>query len=71
MKDFPITLSIHAGGILISDEPIYQFTATEFPPKGFSTSQIDMHMAEKVGLYKLDLLSQRGLGHIRENYRTG
>jgi DNA polymerase III alpha subunit len=66
LKDFPNHLSIHAGGMLISDKPIYQYTATEFPPKGFCTSQIDMHIAEKVGLYKLDILSQRGLGHIRE-----
>lgn len=66
IKDFPNHLSIHAGGMLISEQPIYQYTAIEMPPKGFSTSQIDMHMAEKVGLYKLDILSQRGLGHIRE-----
>ncbi len=66
IKDFPNHLSIHAGGILISDDPIYQYTATEFPPKGFYTSQIDMFVAEKIGLYKLDILSQRGLGHIRE-----
>jgi DNA-directed DNA polymerase III PolC len=66
IKDFPNHLSIHAGGMLISEQPIYQYTAVELPPKGFSTSQIDMHMAEKIGLYKIDILSQRGLGHIRE-----
>ena len=66
LKDFPNHLSIHAGGMLISEEPIYQYSAVEMPPKGFSTTQIDMHMAEKLGLYKLDVLSQRGLGHIRE-----
>jgi DNA polymerase-3 subunit alpha len=66
IKDFPNHLSIHAGGMLISEQPIYQYTAVELPPKGFSTSQIDMHIAEKIGLYKLDILSQRGLGHIKE-----
>lgn len=66
LKDFPNHLSIHAGGMLISEEPICQYTAVELPPKGFPTSQIDMHIAEKIGLYKLDILSQRGLGHIRE-----
>ena len=25
-----------------------------------------MFIAEKIGLFKLDILSQRGLGHIRE-----
>ena len=66
IKNFPHHLSIHAGGILISDELIYQYTATELPPKNFSTSQIDMFIAEKIGLFKLDMLSQRGLGHIKE-----
>jgi DNA polymerase-3 subunit alpha len=66
MKDFPNHLSIHAGGMLISDEPIHQYTALELPPKGFPTSQIDMFGAERVGLIKLDILSQRGLGHIKD-----
>jgi DNA-directed DNA polymerase III PolC len=64
--NFPNHLSIHAGGILISEEPIHQYTATELPPKGFSTSQLDMHVAESIGLEKLDILSQRGLGHIKD-----
>lgn len=66
LKDFPNHLSIHAGGMLISDQPINQYTVTELPPKGFLTSQADMYVAEKIGLFKLDILSQRGLGHIKE-----
>jgi len=66
IKNFPNHLSVHAGGMLISDEPIYQYSVTELPPKGFYTSQIDMFVAEKIGLFKLDILSQRGLGHIKE-----
>ncbi|HEX3767228.1 MAG TPA: DNA polymerase III subunit alpha, partial [Puia sp.] len=66
MRNFPNHLSIHAGGILISEKPIYHYSATELPPKKFCTSQIDMFIAEKIGLFKLDILSQRGLGHIRE-----
>ena len=66
IRNFPNHLSIHAGGILISEKPIYQYSATELPPKKFFTSQIDMFVAEKIGLFKLDILSQRGLGHIRE-----
>lgn len=66
LKDFPHHLSIHAGGILISDEPIHQYSMTDVPPKGFTTSQIDMFVAEKIGLFKLDILSQRGLGHIKD-----
>lgn len=66
IRNFPNHLSIHAGGMMISEKPLYHYTAVELPPKGFSSSQIDMHIAEKIGLYKLDILSQRGLGHIRE-----
>jgi DNA polymerase-3 subunit alpha len=66
MKDFPNHLSIHAGGMLISEQPVYQYTSVEMPPKGFATSRIDMFEAERVGLIKLDILSQRGLGHIKD-----
>lgn len=65
-KAFPNHLSIHAGGILISEAPIHQHCTTYMPPKGFSTAQLDMHQAEAIGLFKFDILSQRGLGHIRD-----
>ncbi|PSL47484.1 DNA polymerase III alpha subunit [Chitinophaga niastensis] len=65
-KSFPNHLSIHAGGILISEEPIHHYCTTHLPPKGFSTAQLDMFQAEDIGLYKFDILSQRGLGHIRD-----
>jgi len=66
IENFPDNLSIHAGGILISEEPIYNYTALYMPPKGFPTTQIDMYVSEDIGLYKLDILSQRGLGHIKD-----
>lgn len=69
LQSFPNHHSIHAGGMLISEEPIFAYTALEMPPKGFSTAQIDMFLAEKIGLFKLDILSQRGLGHIKEAMR--
>ncbi len=66
IKGFPNYLGIHAGGILISEQPVQAYTATFLPPKGFSTTMFDMHTAEDVGLYKFDILSQRGLGKIKE-----
>jgi DNA polymerase-3 subunit alpha len=66
MKDMPGHLSIHAGGILISEESIYRHTAVHMPPKGFATTQFDMYTAEEIGYAKFDILSQRGLGHIKE-----
>jgi DNA-directed DNA polymerase III PolC len=69
LVNFPNHLSIHPGGMLISEESIYQYAAVDLPPKGFATAQLDMFVAENVGLYKLDILSQRGLGHIKEALR--
>ncbi|MCE7056848.1 DNA polymerase III subunit alpha [Algoriphagus sp. AGSA1] len=69
LENFPNHLSIHPGGMLISERPIYQYTVNELPPKGFCTAQIDMFLAEKIGLFKLDILSQRGLGHIKDAIR--
>lgn len=69
IENFPNHLSIHPGGMLISEESIHQYTPVFMPPKGFATAQIDMFIAEDIGLYKLDILSQRGLGHIKESLR--
>ncbi len=72
----PSHLSIHAGGIIISERPTSWFSATFLPPKGFPTTQFSMVEAEDVGLYKYDVLSQRGLSKIEEaleivKYNTG
>jgi DNA-directed DNA polymerase III PolC len=66
LQNFPSGLSIHPGGILISEEPLSSYCALHLPPKGFATALIDMFVAENIGLHKLDVLSQRGLGHIKE-----
>ncbi len=66
MADFPNLRSIHAGGVLVSEEPITCYTALDLPPKGFPTTQFDMYVAEDIGFEKLDILSQRGIGHIYE-----
>jgi len=67
IADFPNLRSIHAGGILISEEPLCCYTALDMPPKGFPTTQWDMYTAEELGYEKLDILSQRGIGHIKES----
>jgi DNA-directed DNA polymerase III PolC len=66
MADFPNLRTIHAGGVLISEHPIYYYAALDMPPKGFATTQWDMYTAEDIGFEKLDVLSQRGIGHIME-----
>lgn len=67
LMDFPNIRSIHAGGIIISEEPVTCYTALDLPPKGFPTTQFDMYVAESIGFEKLDILSQRGIGHINES----
>lgn len=66
IQGFPSHLSIHSSGILISDAPIHTYTATNMPPKGFPTTQFSMLEAEDIGLFKFDILSQRGLGKIKD-----
>ncbi len=66
IQGMPNYLSIHAGGILISEQPLHCFSATYLPPKGFPTTQFDMVIAEDVGLYKFDILGQRGLAKIKD-----
>lgn len=69
LEKFPNQRSMHACGILISEEPITNYTALEMPPKGFPIIQFDMHVAENVGFEKFDILSQRGLGTINDTVK--
>ena len=64
--DFPNVRSIHAGGVLITEEPITCYSALDMPPKGFLTTQWDMYVADRLRVEKLDILSQRGIGHIKD-----
>ena len=66
ISGLPSHLSLHAGGIVISERPISWFSACFLPPKGYPATQFSMLEAEDVGLYKFDILSQRGLGKIAE-----
>jgi len=66
MTDFPNIRSIHAGGVLISEEPVTCYTALDLPPKSMPVTQWDMYVAEDIGFEKLDILSQRGIGHIHD-----
>lgn len=69
MTNLPSNISIHAGGVLITERPIYAYTTTDVPPKGLPVSQFEMHAAEDFGIYKFDILSQRGLAHIKETVK--
>ncbi|GAA0890753.1 DNA polymerase III subunit alpha [Fulvivirga kasyanovii] len=66
ISGFPSHMSVHAGGILIAEKSIHNYTATSLPPKGFPVTHFDMVVAEDIGLYKFDILGQRGLGKIKD-----
>ncbi len=66
LRDLPSGRTIHAGGLLIAEQPVTDYAALDLPPKGFPTTQWDMEVAESIGFEKLDVLSQRGIGHIGE-----
>ncbi|MEC4117694.1 DNA polymerase III subunit alpha [Myroides phaeus] len=66
LEGFPNQRTMHPCGVLISEEPMTNYTALDYPPKGFPVAQFDMHIAEDIGFDKFDILSQRGIGHIEE-----
>lgn len=70
MRGFPSTPSIHPCGVLISEKPILNYGTLFHTPKsertGMAAIQMDMFTAEDIGLNKFDILSQRGLGHIKD-----
>lgn len=66
LDGLPSHLSVHASGIIIAEKPIHNYTATSLPPKGFPITHFDMTEAEDLGLYKFDILSQRGLSKIKD-----
>jgi DNA-directed DNA polymerase III PolC len=69
LEKYPNQRSMHSCGILISEEPITNYTILEMPPKGFPIVLFDMHVAEDIGFEKFDILSQRGIGHIDDSVK--
>jgi DNA-directed DNA polymerase III PolC len=69
MLSLPANISIHAGGVVITEKPIYAYTATQMPPKGYPVTHFEMHSAEDIGIFKFDILSQRGLGHLKDTVK--
>lgn len=72
LANFPRHLSIHPGGIVIAPQKITAYTALEFAKNkglGLIITQPDMHGIEDIGLVKIDLLSQRSLGVLRETIK--
>lgn len=69
IQGMPSHLSVHSAGIVISEKELQNYTATFVPPKGFPTTQFDMIVSEDIGLYKFDILGQRGLAKIKDSLK--
>ncbi len=68
----PRHLSIHPSGIVVAPDSIVNYTALEFAKNkgvGLIITQPDMYGIEDLGLIKIDLLSQRSLGVLRDTLR--
>jgi DNA polymerase III alpha subunit len=73
LSGFPRHLSIHPGGIVIAPERITHHTALEYANNkglGLIVTQPDMHGINDLGLVKIDLLSQRSLGVLRDTLKN-
>ena len=69
IANFPRHLSIHPSGIIITPQPVTNYTALEYAKNkglGLIVTQPDMYSIEDLGLIKIDLLSQRSLGVLRD-----
>lgn len=66
---FPRHISIHPGGIVITPTRITDYVALEYVKNkglGLIVTQPDMYSIEDLGLIKIDILSQRSLGVLRD-----
>ncbi|WP_337872856.1 PHP domain-containing protein [Ignavibacterium sp.] len=72
IANFPRHLSIHPGGIVITPTKVTDYCALEYAKNkglGLIITQSDMYSIEDLGLIKIDLLSQRSLGVLRDTMK--
>jgi len=72
LAEFPRHISIHPSGIIITKNKITEHIALEYAKNkglGLIVTQPDMYSLEDIGLIKIDLLSQRSLGVLKETMK--
>ncbi len=72
LAGYPRHLSIHPSGIIITRSKITDYVALEFAKNkglGLIVTQPDMYPIEDLGLIKIDMLSQRSLGVLKETMK--
>ncbi|MCD6407748.1 DNA polymerase III subunit alpha, partial [bacterium] len=58
--------SIHAAGIVITENPVYEYAPLFRGPKGEIATQYEMESVEKIGLLKVDILGLKTLSVIED-----
>ncbi|MFA7290298.1 MAG: PHP domain-containing protein [Melioribacteraceae bacterium] len=69
LAGYPRHISIHPSGLVISPKQLTNYVALQYAKNkglGLIITQPDMYGVEDIGLMKLDLLSQRSLGVLRD-----
>jgi DNA polymerase III alpha subunit len=66
LAGWPRHFSIHCGGVVIAPEPVRRWVPLTRSAKGFVITQMDMVGVEALGLVKMDLLSNRSLGVLKD-----
>lgn len=69
LEDMVANFGIHAGGIVISDFPIYEQIPMWKNGKSERITQFDMHEVEALGLIKFDFLGVNNIDIIKEACR--
>lgn len=72
IADYPRHLSIHPSGIVITPTKITDYCALEYAKNkglGLIITQLNMYSIEDLGLIKIDILSQRSLGVLRDTMK--
>lgn len=72
LSGYPRHHGIHASGLVITQKPITNYVAVEYAKNkglGLIVTQPDMYSIEDMGLVKIDLLSQRSLGVLRDTMK--
>ncbi len=65
----PHHLSIHPGGVVITQQPIEQYVPLQRAAKGVVITQFEKDAIEHIGLVKMDLLGNRALSTVDEAKR--
>jgi len=66
INSIPRYLSVHCGGIVITQKPVYYYIPIEKAMKGVNIIQLEKDQAEDFGFIKIDVLGNRSLSVVRD-----